>query len=141
MRITNKDLEFLVELENYLGARESWSPMVSRLWELNERLLGSKLITKKRVHGSRRKIRKVMPLKAIALNDDVPRVSRGFNLEDIDSVIDTDAAELLEDLVRISNGDFSIDSKKLKSAEQKSSTSSPKYSVRIRLRRKPTKHD
>ena len=39
MRITKKDLDFLVKLENYLGRKENWSPMVRRLWRLNDRLI------------------------------------------------------------------------------------------------------
>lgn len=39
MYINNKDLEFLIELENELGSNESWSDRVKQLWELNERLI------------------------------------------------------------------------------------------------------
>lgn len=39
MYINNKDLEFLIELENELGCDESWSDRVKQLWELNERLI------------------------------------------------------------------------------------------------------
>lgn len=39
MYINNKDLEFLIELENELGCDENWSDRVKKLWELNERLI------------------------------------------------------------------------------------------------------
>lgn len=39
MYISTADLEFLVHLENKLGAIENWSDDVNRLWELNEKLL------------------------------------------------------------------------------------------------------
>lgn len=39
MYISNKDLEFLIELENELGCSESWSDRVKQLWSLNEKLI------------------------------------------------------------------------------------------------------
>lgn len=39
MYINNKDLEFLIELENELGCDESWSDRVKQLWKLNEKLI------------------------------------------------------------------------------------------------------
>lgn len=39
MYINNKDLEFLIELENELGCDESWSNRVKKLWKLNEKLI------------------------------------------------------------------------------------------------------
>lgn len=39
MYINNKDLEFLIDLENELGCNENWSDRVRQLWELNERLI------------------------------------------------------------------------------------------------------
>lgn len=43
MYINNKDLEFLIELENEIGCDENWSDRVKKLWkklwELNERLI------------------------------------------------------------------------------------------------------
>ena len=43
MYINNKDLEFLIELENEIGCDENWSDRVKKLWkklwELNEKLI------------------------------------------------------------------------------------------------------
>ena len=43
MYINNKDLEFLIELENEIGCGENWSDRVKKLWkklwELNEKLI------------------------------------------------------------------------------------------------------
>lgn len=39
MYISNADLEFLVHLENKLGALENWSDDVVKLWELNDKLM------------------------------------------------------------------------------------------------------
>ena len=39
MYINNKDLQFLIKLENELGREENWSDRVQQLWELNERLM------------------------------------------------------------------------------------------------------
>lgn len=39
MYINNKDLDFLIELENELGQAENWSNRVKKLWELNAKLI------------------------------------------------------------------------------------------------------
>ena len=39
MYINNKDLDFLIELENELGQAENWSNRVKKLWELNTQLI------------------------------------------------------------------------------------------------------
>lgn len=39
MYISVSDLEFLIHLENRLGASESWSADVERLWQLNDKLV------------------------------------------------------------------------------------------------------
>ena len=61
MYINNKDLEFLIELENELGCEESWSDRVHRLWELNERLIKQKRETNEKTRkyiAEKRKIDK-----------------------------------------------------------------------------------
>lgn len=35
--LTDEELDFLIELENQLGAEESWSDRVRKLWEINDR--------------------------------------------------------------------------------------------------------
>ena len=49
MYISNKDLEFLIELENELGCDESWSDRVSKLWTLNQKLIEQKEKSNKKV--------------------------------------------------------------------------------------------
>ena len=48
MHITNKDLEFLINLEYKLGVMENWSDDVLYLWEMIERLQAQKEKTNKR---------------------------------------------------------------------------------------------
>ena len=48
MYINNKDLEFLIELENELGCKENWSDRVKKLWELNEKLLKQRGLNNKK---------------------------------------------------------------------------------------------
>lgn len=48
MHINNKDLKFLIHLENKLGAIEGWSDDVCQLWEMVERLQTQKEKTNKR---------------------------------------------------------------------------------------------
>ena len=48
MDINDKDLEFLIHLENKLGEAESWSEDVRQLWELNEKLINQRNTPQKR---------------------------------------------------------------------------------------------
>lgn len=48
MHITNKDLEFLIHLENKLGVIWNWSDDVCQLWEMIERLQAQREKTNKR---------------------------------------------------------------------------------------------
>lgn len=48
MHITNKDLEFLINLEYKLGVMENWSDDVLYLWKMIERLQAQKEKTNKR---------------------------------------------------------------------------------------------
>ena len=48
MYIKNKDLDFLIELENKLGNTEGWSEDTFKLWSLIDRLLKERENTNKR---------------------------------------------------------------------------------------------
>jgi len=48
MYIKNKDLDFLIELENKLGNTEGWSEDTFKLWSLIDRLLKEREKTNKR---------------------------------------------------------------------------------------------
>lgn len=52
MYISNKDLEFLVKLENELGCSENWSERVKELWALNQKLIEQRDKTNKKVRES-----------------------------------------------------------------------------------------
>lgn len=52
MYISNKDLEFLIELENELGCDENWSERVNKLWELNQKLIEQREKNNKKVRGA-----------------------------------------------------------------------------------------
>ena len=49
MYINNKDLEFLIKLENELGCDENWSDRVKQLWRLNEKLIKQREANNKKV--------------------------------------------------------------------------------------------
>lgn len=52
MYINNKDLEFLIQLENELGEKENWSSRVEQLWRLNEKLINQRETNNKKTRES-----------------------------------------------------------------------------------------
>lgn len=61
MYISVEDLKFLIQLENKLGEKESWSKDVMRLWELNEKLIRQRGAANEKIRkaiAARRKIDK-----------------------------------------------------------------------------------
>ena len=135
MRITNDDLDFLVELENYLGAKESWSPMVQRLWLLNDRLLN-----RRTEHDGRRYVRR--------RSDPIDRLLRSVSMrsdeldsDDTSGQSDGESAEdIVKDIIRICEvalNDMSNDDDK---TPQNHTDDKPRYVVKLRLRKRDKKH-
>ena len=54
--LTDEELDFLIELENQLGAEESWSDRVRKLWEINDRHIKAR----QRIKESKRTKQKVI---------------------------------------------------------------------------------
>lgn len=59
MYINNKDLEFLIQLENELGCDENWSDRVKQLWKLNEKLIKQREANNKKTREAIAEKRKI----------------------------------------------------------------------------------
>lgn len=62
--LTDEELDFLIELENQLGAEESWSDRIRKLWEINDRHIKAR----QRIKESKRTKQKVIEFAKIKDN-------------------------------------------------------------------------
>lgn len=56
--ITEKEIETLIEIENYLGEKENWSENTTKIWRVIENLVQRRNKTNERAKNNMRKYRK-----------------------------------------------------------------------------------
>lgn len=56
--ITEEEIETLIEIENYLGEKESWSESTTKIWNVVENLVKRRHKTNEQAKNNMRKYRK-----------------------------------------------------------------------------------